>query len=68
MGDFLDKASAIWKALDDMAEKSPEAYANFIETQLQEGSELFLKGSSSDSIQKPDKKEKVTDSQQFHKT
>lgn len=33
--DNLDQAQVIWKALDEMAEQSPEAYRQFISEQLQ---------------------------------
>ncbi len=50
MSDFFDKANAIWKALDDMAEKSPQEYANFISSQLHEGAALF--GNGEDKVKK----------------
>jgi len=64
MADFFDKASAIWKALDEMADKSPEAYSTFIQSQLKEGSDLFLSGGGgfgekSGSTTNPAKKDKA---------
>ncbi|OXA51213.1 uncharacterized protein LOC110853619 [Folsomia candida] len=60
MGDFMDKASAIWKALDDMVDKDPEAYAKFISSQLEEGRELFGGGDHTPATASSDKAKKVS--------
>lgn len=36
---MLQKAQHIWSMLDDLAEKNPESYKNFIAKQLNEGRE-----------------------------
>jgi hypothetical protein len=41
MSNFLDGANAIWKALDEMAAKDPDAYSAFIQAQLSDPPELF---------------------------
>lgn len=55
----MDKASAIWKALDDMVDKDPEAYAKFISSQLEEGRELFGGGDHTPATASSDKAKKV---------